>query len=181
MDKYIKRRAIIEKLNEIGGCDATDDWGKGWDKAIDTAVKAVEKLPAAGTVEVVRCKDCKWYKVSKLLAPNKFCFRLKDGNGNHVGYNFVPDDFCSHGERKDGGDKKMPDKNIPWSKRAPFDPESITCGRCDSDISDRDFEFCPYCGQKLDWSCLSDTETSFEMDGKTYNVFFGDDDSDDDD
>lgn len=56
----------------------------------------------------------------------------------------------------------MPDKNTPWSKRAPFDPESITCGRCDSDISDSDFEYCPYCGQKLDWSC------------------FGDDDNDDD-
>ena len=63
------------------------------------------RLPAADAVEVVRCKDCKWYKVSKLLAPDKFCFRLEDGNGNHVGYNFVPDDFCSHGERKDGGDK----------------------------------------------------------------------------
>ena len=41
---------------------------------------------------------------------------------------------------------KMPDKNTPWSKRAPFDPESITCGRCDCDISDSDFEYCPYCG-----------------------------------
>ena len=44
----------------------------------------------------------------------------------------------------------MFDKDTPWSKRAPFDPESITCGRCDCDISDRDFEYCPYCGQKLD-------------------------------
>ncbi len=103
--EYLDRETVIKKLNEIGGCDATDDWEKGWDKAIDTAVKAAEKLPAADAVEVVRCKDCKWYKVSKLLAPDKFCFRLKDGNGNHVGYNFVPDDFCSHGERKDGGDK----------------------------------------------------------------------------
>lgn len=60
----------------------------------------------------------------------------------------------------------MPDKNTPWSKRAPFDPESITCGRCDCDISDSDFEYCPYCGQKLDWSCLSDSETYFEFDGK---------------
>ena len=101
MDKYIERRAIIEKLNEIGGCDATDEWSEGWDKAIDTAVKAVEKLPAADAVEVVRCKDCKWYKVSKLLVPNKFCFRLKDRNGDLIGYNFSPDDFCSKGERKD--------------------------------------------------------------------------------
>lgn len=77
--------------------------------------------------------------------------------------------------------EKMPDKNIPWSKKAPFDSESISCGRCDCDISDRDFEYCPYCGQKLDWSCLSNSETSFEMDGRIYNVFFDDDNDFNDD
>lgn len=50
----------------------------------------------------------------------------------------------------------MFDKDTPWSKRAPFDLESITCGRCDS-------------------------ETSFEMDGRIYNVFFDDDDDFNDD
>ena len=82
----------------------------------------------------------------------------------------------------------MPDKNTPWSKRAPFDPESITCGRCDSDISDRDFEFCPYCGEiywrKQDMATITAGDfrngKTFEMDGKTYNVFFGDDENDDD-
>lgn len=119
----IERKAVIEKLNEIGGCNASDNFSKGWDKAIDAAIEAVTQIPLA--------------------------------------------------------DDKTPDKNTPWSKRAPFDPGSITCGRCDSDISEDDFEYCPYCGQKLDWSCLSDSETSFEMDGKIYNVFF-DDDCDDD-
>lgn len=108
------------------------------------------------------------YKCSKCSE----CGALVSGDD----FNFCPN--C--GAKMDVGGK-MTDKNTPWSKRAPFDPESITCGRCDSDISDRDFEFCPYCGQKLDWSCLSDTETSFEMDGKTYNVFFDDFDDDDDD
>lgn len=67
------------------------------------ALKHIDKLEAKleNSVEVVRCKDCKWYKESKLLAPNKFCFRLKDRNGDRVGYNFAPDDFCSYGERKD--------------------------------------------------------------------------------
>lgn len=60
MDKYIERRAIIEKLNEIGGCDASDEWSKGWDQAIDTAVKAVEKLPAA---DVVPVKHGYWIKI----------------------------------------------------------------------------------------------------------------------
>lgn len=44
-DKYIDREAIIEKLNEIGGCDASDDFNKGWDKAIDAAIEAVMQIP----------------------------------------------------------------------------------------------------------------------------------------
>ena len=51
-------------------------------------------------VPVVRCKDCKWYKEGKYLAPNKFCYRLKDRSGEHIGYNFSDDDFCSYGERR---------------------------------------------------------------------------------
>ncbi|MGN0656967.1 MAG: hypothetical protein ACI4KR_09240 [Ruminiclostridium sp.] len=60
--------------------------------------------PAADVVKVVRCKDCKWYKESHLLAPNKFCFRLKH-KGEYIGYNFSPDDFCSYGERNDNNGK----------------------------------------------------------------------------
>lgn len=43
--EVIKRKAIIEKLNEIGGCDASDDFSKGWDKAIDAAIEAVMQIP----------------------------------------------------------------------------------------------------------------------------------------
>lgn len=50
-------------------------------------------------VEVVRCGECKWYKESELLAPNKFCFRLKGCNGKSIGYNFDKNDFCSYGEK----------------------------------------------------------------------------------
>lgn len=52
--EYISRETVIKKLNEIGGCDATDDWGKGWDKAIEVAVKAAEELPAADVALVKR-------------------------------------------------------------------------------------------------------------------------------
>ena len=53
-------------------------------------------------VEVVRCKDCKWYQEGEYLAPNRFCFRLKGKDGKRVGYNFSDEDFCSRGERKRG-------------------------------------------------------------------------------
>lgn len=78
-------------------------------------------------------------------------------------------------------DNKTFDKETPWSKRAPFDPDSISCGRCDHDISDEDYKYCPYCGQKLDWERLGDSETSFEMNGKKYNVQFDCSDDEDDD
>ena len=57
---------------------------------------------AADVVPVVRCRDCKYYRVSAILAPNKFCFRLKHTvEDRPIGYNFAPDDFCSYGERKE--------------------------------------------------------------------------------
>lgn len=51
--------------------------------------------------ELVRCRDCKWYKEGKYFAHTRFCFRLKDEKGEEIGYNFASDDFCSYGERKD--------------------------------------------------------------------------------
>jgi hypothetical protein len=46
------------------------------------------------TVEVVRCKDCKWYRPP-------FCLLNDNKHGwlNHE----LPDHFCSHGERKTDG------------------------------------------------------------------------------
>lgn len=61
--------------------------------------RRMKRLPAADVVEVVRCKDCKWYMESKYTPPIRFCYRLKDSNGNPVGYNFAESDFCSYAER----------------------------------------------------------------------------------
>ncbi|MGN0585854.1 MAG: hypothetical protein ACI4JF_01095 [Oscillospiraceae bacterium] len=83
--EYIERETVYEELNDIGGCDATDDWPKGWDKAIDAAINIIEDMPAADVVPVVRCKDCKF---SGSCSIEDFgCMKS--------------DDFCSKGERKD--------------------------------------------------------------------------------
>lgn len=51
---------------------------------------------------VVHCRDCEYYRESVLLAPNRFCFRLKYPTEDRpIGYNFAPDDFCSHGKLKE--------------------------------------------------------------------------------
>lgn len=56
-------------------------------------VEDVQEAPAIDAVQVVRCKDCKWYK-------NVNC-RMKWAND--MGFSFPinhDDDYCSYGERK---------------------------------------------------------------------------------
>ncbi len=44
--KYILRETIVERLNSIGGCGATDEYSKGWDEAIDEAIKILNDTSA---------------------------------------------------------------------------------------------------------------------------------------
>lgn len=70
----------------------------------DEDILALDEIRHAPTVDaevVVRCKDCKYYRESRVLAPNKFCFRLNHPTEpGKIGYNFADDDFCSHGVRR---------------------------------------------------------------------------------
>lgn len=100
MAEYIERDAALALVRP----DAPED--KKAAVTIATAKQLVRSIvrrtPTADVEPVVRCKDCKYYRVSAMLAPNKFCFRLKHPvEDRPIGYNFAPDDFCSHGERKD--------------------------------------------------------------------------------
>lgn len=49
---FISRRAIYDAVNDIGGCDATDEWAKGYDSAIDNAINIIESMPAADVAPV---------------------------------------------------------------------------------------------------------------------------------
>lgn len=62
---------------------------------------ALQDATTVDAVVVVRCKDCKYYKEGRVLAPNKFCFRLNHPTEpGKIGYNFSENDFCSRGVRK---------------------------------------------------------------------------------
>lgn len=48
MAEYIEREKVYEILNALGGCGAEpESWADGWDKAIDTAIDELNKIPAA--------------------------------------------------------------------------------------------------------------------------------------
>ena len=62
------------------------------------AVEVVDDSPTVDAVEVVRCKDCKYWKKfeSSLLGSVMCC----TGQGS-MNIQKAADDFCSYGERKD--------------------------------------------------------------------------------
>lgn len=64
--------------------------------------RIIEMQPTVDAVEVVRCRDCKWYMPGDLFTDIMFCHRLKKDNGKPAKYNYCADDFCSYGKRKDG-------------------------------------------------------------------------------
>ena len=70
------------------------DSDKQWDQKKELCVlkPVIDQLPTVDAVEVVRCKDC------------RYC--MQDYHGlwcfNDYEHNLQPNDFCSHGEKKDG-------------------------------------------------------------------------------
>lgn len=69
------------------------DYGMFWTGGIE---KAIDDAPTIDAVEVVRCKDCKWYE------------RRYPWNGNSYECSYLEapmddNDFCSWGERREDG------------------------------------------------------------------------------
>ena len=86
MADYIDRDTVLDKLHEIGGCDAPPDtWADGFDKAIDEAYRAVQGLTTAdvapvvhgrwtnntgGFYEVASCSICGERRITTGITPN---------------------------------------------------------------------------------------------------------------
>lgn len=88
MDEYINREVCLSILRAKANMAVLMDAAPYFEKA----AQMLEKLPAADVAPVVRCKDCKYNRGSKkCLNPDSFFAVPKD------------DDFCSYGERKEGG------------------------------------------------------------------------------
>lgn len=74
------REEAIKTLRELWR-ETNDHW---YEETYSMAIEALERMPSADVVEVVRCKDCLIHGVC----------RFEQGLGL--------DGFCSKGERKDG-------------------------------------------------------------------------------
>lgn len=106
MAEYIKRSAVFEQFDNADAdvCETDDFGGVGYGFGMKNIKELINAIPAADVAPVVRCKDCKYYKEGRVLAPNKFCFRLNHPTEpGKIGYNFADNDFCSRGVRRNEG------------------------------------------------------------------------------
>lgn len=63
--ELIEKKKLWDEINEIGGCDAEDEWSKGWDSAITEALHIVEEQPK---IDVVNTNvSNKWIPVTERL------------------------------------------------------------------------------------------------------------------
>lgn len=62
------------------------------------AADQLNKLESADVVEVVRCKDCKWWEARSC---NSFIGRCENPLNGLVSEYTDDEDFCSYGERKE--------------------------------------------------------------------------------
>lgn len=85
MSRYIDADAFmksIRKIRDMQNFKTNTNWYSAYDEFLDL----IEDFPIADVVEIVRCKDCKWFN-------QIVCKRM-----NRV---MKSDGFCSNGERRE--------------------------------------------------------------------------------
>ena len=98
----------------IDADEAIINFGFEWDDVLPTIeefVRFLKKQPTVDAVEVVRCRDCKYWgdEAGKLqCSDGALLARCKVHNylidGRHTGWCPTENDFCSYGDRKGGSD-----------------------------------------------------------------------------
>ena len=77
--------------------DKLDWWYKG-----RNIRHVIDDAPTVDAVVVTRCKDCKHFNHKRMECENEAISTDHEG-GAQYSLNFEPDDFCSYGELKEGG------------------------------------------------------------------------------
>ena len=88
MADYISRQKAIEAIMDLPNCP--NGYSDTYDKAC--IIGMLEEVQTANVVEVVRCKDCKYYQRD-----------LMWGHGYCYGQKRKEDWFCADGRRRDDG------------------------------------------------------------------------------
>ena len=117
MSKYIDVDVFIKSFREaLPGLKAQVDpdltpKAYAYLRGAEAIIEDLTEFPAADVVEVVRCRECKYWgdEAGELQRSDGVLFaRCKVHNylldGRHTGWCPTENDFCSYGERKEGAD-----------------------------------------------------------------------------
>ena len=80
MDEYVNKENLIRHIDNRFGEISTP-----------FVLREIKNFPNADVVEVVRCKDCKYWK--QVTAERHACCM--------IGFEMDYDEYCSYGERKE--------------------------------------------------------------------------------
>lgn len=98
-DDTISRQAAIETILECCPSDCDNEYECGYDDGLRGAVHKLKHLPSAqDVVEVVRCKDCKYFDQAE-----KYCCDFLTAE---------EDGFCKWGERRTDDDRSGNGDNL---------------------------------------------------------------------
>lgn len=95
----ISRQDAIEAFRKSVSKSETED-SLCYNLGLGVAEKVLESLPSADAVEVVRCKDCKFYTDARAM-PNKSCCGFCSRLGAISYYGVDATDYCSFAERRE--------------------------------------------------------------------------------
>ena len=107
MADCIDRQAVIDMFQRM----AYDDWNQGvsttWANAFSECADMAGDIPSVDVVEVVRCKDCKyWIPYDWMFSEVWKSQNIDDYAESEIGCTYCDMsmgamDYCSRGERKD--------------------------------------------------------------------------------
>lgn len=100
MREYIAKKKVIEAIEKAVAPEITTigDYETIGVFTRESIERIVSNLPAADVVEVVRCKNCRYYPTEKV---NEKGFLICPASGMEI----TEADYCSYGERMDKEDE----------------------------------------------------------------------------
>ena len=96
--EYIEREAIEYPYKTMSMWGLNSNECEAYNKGVKAVEDYIANLPAADVVEVVRCKNCKYYDIEYGVCD--FHSVEPDAYSSGAKVEMAFNDFCSYGERK---------------------------------------------------------------------------------
>ena len=99
--EYIEVEEAVDRIYRILPKRTDSDYQRGIAVGMSLAKIAIEEVPTVDAVEVVRCRNCRWYVVNELTKKYEIDKRRKPSFCELYGRYREENWFCADGERRE--------------------------------------------------------------------------------